>query len=377
MDAATEYLDIKRDLAPFRTISDAETVKTVASVDALCERANILLGTDKDGARPGLDSDTMFKKAKYYLTELQNGKFPLKGKFCEPGNVFVDHSFIEKDGIMHVFYIRGTIGYNWSEKPMDTIGHATSCDLINWEYHFPAVTATKNECMNCNIWAPAVVERNGKYYMFFTGVNRSVSQSICLAVSDDLYSWDLIENNPVYTPGSWCPWSKDKWSNCRDPFVLCDKENGKDVYYMYFCTDRYKESGGVEPANGILRSYDLKSWEEIGTFKLPSCSHAAESPFVLKHNGQYYFFYTNYGSGTYYAVSDSPCGEWKEIGPLMIEDVPPADPAWVPSCAEVICYKSKWFISKCKRLPGWEQYLELYELSWNSDGTVTVGKQIM
>ena len=379
MDFQTRYQKLKAYLGPFRLKQDFETIKTVAAIDALADRADMLQrgcvpGNAIPGSSyhcpPGIEPEAMMQKAEYYLESLRNQLFPLSGCFAEPGCTFIDHSFIQKDGVLHVFYNRGYIGFDWSEKPHDAFGHAWTTDLIHWEYSQPALSVTPNLYYESfQIWAPAVLEHNGKYWMFYTGVNTAVAQSVCAAVSDDLYHWTKVDANPLYTPGGWCPWDISKWSNCRDNFVFRDDDG---TFYLYFCTDRYTETGEAEPASGIIRSSDLMHWEEVGTFRMPNCLHAAESPFVIKRNHLYYFFYTSYGIGTCYAISDNPVCNWKEIGVLMGVEQTPLDPAWVPSCAEIFEFHGKWYISCCRRQPGWEQYLELFELTWESDGTVRV-----
>lgn len=375
------YFSLKLALASFRLKHDFETIKTVAAIDALSDRADMLYrgcipGVKRNGScydcPPGTEYEPMLAKAEYYLHALQDGKYPLQGCFAEPGCTLVDHSFIETDGILHVFYNRGYIGFDWSEKPHDTFGHAWTNDLVNWSYGQPAIAATADYYQQNQIWSPSVLQHEDGYHMFYTGVNRHIAQSTCEAVSKDLYTWQQVENNPIYTPGEWCPWDTGHWSNCRDVFVFRDDK----TFYMYFCTERYTEGGKTEPANGILRSTDLTVWDEVGTFRMPSCDHMAESPFVVKKDGLFYFFYTACGIGTCYATSNTPIGPWQEKGVLMGVDKTPEDPAWVPSCAEVFCFKNNWYISCCTRQPGWEQYLELFELIWSEDGNVRIGKRI-
>ena len=130
----------------------------------------------------------------------------------------------------------------------------------------------------------------------------------------------------------------------------------------------------MEPAIGVASSTDAIHWQEELTFTMPSCNTAAESPFVLRHGEKWYFFYTNCGKGTVYAIGDSPLGPWEEQSILFGPRLESTDAAHVPSCAEVFEFKGKWYISVCERLPGWEQYLEIYELFWEADGTVKIGQ---
>ena len=371
------YSDLRVRLAPFRTKTDFETVKTVANIDALMGRAqSIDAGADPGGRfgwAVGHNVENLMERAERYTSALERGEYPLRGMFCEPGMAFIDHSFVEKDGVMHVFYIRGHVGYEWDTRFADTFGHATSTDLVHWDIHPPCLTATRGGPDDYQVWAPGVTEKDGVYYMYYTGVNIHVAQTICLATSRDLFTWEKYEGNPVVLPGEWGAWRVDAWSDCRDSMVFLDDDG---TAYMYYCTARKTPAGGMEPALGIASSRDMIHWQDEGAYAFDICDVALESPFVLKKDGKYYLFYTNCSHGTSYAVSDSPITGWKSLGMLLEPKVPPLCPANVPSCAEVFCYKGAWYISCAERQPGCEQYLEIFELEWLEDGTVKVGERV-
>ena len=371
------YSDLRVRLAPFRTKTDFETVKTVANIDALMGRAqSIDAGADPGGRfgwAVGHNVENLMERAERYTSALERGEYPLRGMFCEPGMAFIDHSFVEKDGVMHVFYIRGHVGYEWDTRFADTFGHATSTDLVHWDIHPPCLTATRGGPDDYQVWAPGVTEKDGVYYMYYTGVNIQVAQTICLATSRDLFTWEKYEGNPVVLPGEWGAWRVDAWSDCRDSMVFLDDDG---TAYMYYCTARKTPAGGMEPALGIASSRDMINWRDEGAYAFDICDVALESPFVLKKDGKYYLFYTNCGHGTSYAVSDTPITGWKSLGMLLEPKVAPLCPANVPSCAEVFCYKGAWYISCAERQPGCEQYLEIFELEWLEDGTVKVGKRL-
>ena len=375
-DFFMDYCDLRARLSPFKLKTDFETVKTVSIVNILLERAvNVSAGASTKGRfgfGSGHTAENYMSRAKTYTETLERGEFPLKGRFTEPGVALVDHSFVIKDGKLHVFYNRGYIGYEWDTMTVDTVGHAVTEDLINWKIEPPCLSVDKNLYEEYQVWSPGVAEKDGKYYMYYTGVNYSVAQAICLAVSDDLYTWKKHENNPVLKPGKWCEWGVDHWSDCRDSMVFTDTDGQA---YMYYCSSKKTERGSV-PAVGVASSSDMINWRDEGANTYDICDTALESPFVLKRGGKYYMFYTNCDHGTAYAVSDDPVKGWESLGMLIPWTVPPLCPANVPSCAEVFEFKGKWYISSCLREPGCEQYLELFELFWREDGTVTVGKRI-
>lgn len=367
-----EYYEYKSRVAPFELKSDAETVKTVSIVNVLLERAyNVYAGAStrgRFGFGPGHTVENYMSRAKSYTEALERGEFPLKGKFTEPGKALVDHSFVEKDGVMHLFYNRDFVGYEWDTMPVNTVGHAVTEDLINWRIEPPVLSVDRDLFENYQVWSPGVAEKDGKYYMYYTGVNINVAQAICLAVSDDLYVWTKYGSNPVLKPGDWCPWREDHWSDCRDSMVFVDDDG---TAYMYYCTSTH-----TGPAVGVASSVDMYHWRDEGAYSFDICDTALESPFVMKRGGKYYLFYTNCNHGTAYAVSNDPIKGWRSLGMLIPYTVPPLCPANVPSCAEVFEFKGEWYISSCLREPGCEQYLEIFRLAWMPDGTVRIGERI-
>lgn len=146
--------------------------------------------------------------------------------------------------------------------------------------------------------------------------------------------------------------------------------------YMYYCTAVQKEDGSIREASGVAVSNDMFHWKDQGTFYFDACAHSPESPFVLKRKGIYYFFYTSPGRGTAYAISDNPVSGWIDRGMLIETKGLYQSVSHVPSCSEVFQYKGKWYISCAERHPGCEQYLEIYHITWNSDGSITVGQRL-
>ena len=371
------YHALKVRIAPFRLRQDAETAKTLGTIDALLDRADVIHNGNRVGGyilgpAPGIDEDNLVTRAERYVEALERGEQPLKGKFTEPGVSLADHSFIIRDGVLHVFYNRGAIGYDWPERSVETIGHAWTENLTDWTVGPPVLSAQAGFFEDFAVWSPSVFEHDGKYHMLYTGVNMHACEALCLASSDDLYAWTKYGTLPVYIPGDWGDWDENRWSDCRDPFVFRD---GDGTFYLFFCT-MVGKGAAAHNAMGIASSTDLVHWKDEKQFLIEGCDHMPESPFVIRHGGRYYLFFTNVGRGTAYAVSDSILGDWQVRGLLLTVDKLSEDLAHVPSCAEVFEFKGKWYISWCTRLPGNEQYLELKEFFWRPDGTVSVGRQI-
>ena len=195
MDFRKEYQSRMSRLGVFRTSEEFEVQKTVAAIDTLLRRADDLYRGSRPDYCYGIDAENLMARAEAHLSALERGERPLAGRFTEPGVAFVDHCFIEHEGVMHVFYNRSWVGYDWPERYTDTIGHATSTDLIHWQIHTPVLAVSPDDFGTYQVWSPAVIEDGGRFYMLYTGVNENVAQAACLAVSDDLYHFKKYENN--------------------------------------------------------------------------------------------------------------------------------------------------------------------------------------
>ncbi len=367
MEFFMEYCNRKVRLAPFRLESDYEYKKTVGVIDALLERALNIHRGQKSGSRFGWEDhyrpDDLMARATELLATLEAGQLPLDGKYSEPGGALVDHTFVEVDGVMHVFYNRAFVGYDWPERFVDTFGHAVSEDLIHWTPLDPVFSAMLGGHDDHQVWSPGIVKRGDTYYMFYTGVNFHVAQAICLATSKDLVHWDRCPENPIFIPGDWCPWSADRWSDCRDGMVFCDDDG---MSYMYYCTTRIMEDGSHHNALGIASSSDLVHWQDDGCIIIQNCDHFPESPYVMKRGDMYYMFFTNVGKGTAYATSRHPVEGWTVL--------PYDENLLFPGCtSEVFSFKGEWYISNARWLGTGEQYLEIAHFNFHEDGSLSVG----
>ena len=371
MDFYQQYCNVRLRVGPYRKSDDPDLVRAVAAIDALANRAkDVAEGCDHKGrfgwGGADFSAEALMEKAYIYLEALERGESPLRGMFAEPGGALIDHSFIEKDGVMHLFYNRGYIGYLWDQRFVDSIGHATSRDLLHWDIHPPVLTAEAGGHDDYQVWSPGVVAYEGRYYMFYTGVNFNIAQAIMVAVSDDLYHWEKISRTPVWTAGEWCQWDASRWSDCRDSMVFLDDDG---TAYMYYCSSYVGEDGVRRPCVGAASSRDLLHWEERGFIAIPDVPHNAESPYVLKKDGTYYLFFTNCGVGTCYATSNHPITGWSvrpDRGNFIISS----------GCSEVFRFGDKWYISLATYQGRGEQYLEIAECVWHEDGSVSMGQRV-
>jgi len=235
----------------------------------------------------------------------------------------VDHSFLIKDNIYHLFYIHTNLSINggsWVTDPNeDFFGHVTSQDLVNWTNEPHVINVGPIGSWDSkNVWAPHIIQYDGIYYMFYTGVNYSTNapsynaQKIGVATSTDLYNWQKYSENPVVDCGnfSWTLYNPEiAWGgDCRDPMVYHDLVNNR--FIMYFFADRFEGRSVV----GYAYSSDLLHWSE-GSYIETTLGRRPESPFLLDnpYDNKYYLFYSGY-EGVEYAVSDTPDGDFVNLG---------------------------------------------------------------
>jgi len=156
------------------------------------------------------------------------------------------------DGVYHVFYLRAPEAggpTSW--------GHIASKDLVRWHEFLDALepgapgTADDGGC-----GAGSVIESEGVFHAFYTGIG-VFGQTICHATSRDLVQWEKDPRNPVLLPdGRW--YATTDW---RDPLVIRSPEgNG---YWMLIAA-REKRKDEICPYNACVAlacSSDLAHWE--------------------------------------------------------------------------------------------------------------------
>lgn len=145
-----------------------------------------------------------------------------------------------------------------------------------------------------SLWAyhPCVIERNGEYYMFYTGksIGKGIKHNSCLAISTDLKNWVKERKNPIVPSKNEKEWDSDFIAH---PFVF--KDNGK--FYMLY--DGSKKGDWLEEI-GLAESEDLLNWKKYPknpVFKIGSNwwekRHVSRCC-VFKEEGEYYLFYAGH-----------------------------------------------------------------------------------
>jgi hypothetical protein len=239
-----------------------------------------------------------------------------------------DFAFIRHEGLYHLFYTRRNVSVPPDSTEKD-LGHAVSADLISWTHLAPVLPARPDNWDNRHIWAPHIVESDGIFYMFYTGVNQTPGvfqyhQRIGLATSTDLLNWNRLDE-PVFSCED-APWTYCNRVNAntsiRDAFVMPDAQ-APGEWWMYYSTSLAEDSTSM--IAGIAGTADLGgSWGNVGPLAVTgaavSSSALCESVHLFDHGGLWFAVWTtNKSQPLVWASSPDPVGRlsaWTYRGTL-------------------------------------------------------------
>lgn len=189
----------------------------------------------------------------------------------------------------------------------------SSKDLRKWKKHENVLKGEDVRWARRAMWAPAVIEKDKRYYLFFAAndVHQGEVGGIGVAVS----------NRPEgpYKDALGKPLIQDIVNGAQpiDQFVFRDDDG---QYYMYY--------GGWGHCNVVRLSNDLLHvvpFSDGTLYKEVTPERYVEGPFMMKRNGKYYFMWSEGGwvGPDYcvaYAISDSPLGPFRRIGKILEQD---------------------------------------------------------
>jgi len=189
----------------------------------------------------------------------------------------------------------------------------SSKDLTHWERHDHIIDTARVKWAHKAMWAPAIIQKGGKYYLFFAandiqsdneygGIGVGVSDKPGGPFKDHL-------GKPLV----------DKFHNGAQPidqFVF--KDNGK--YYMIY--------GGWRHCNIVQLNDDFNDFiphQDGSTFKEITPEGYVEGPMMFKRKGKYYFMWSEGGwtgpdYSVAYAIADNPMGPFRRIGKILQQD---------------------------------------------------------
>lgn len=219
-----------------------------------------------------------------------------------------DFTVIEHEGRFHFFYIERRLKEGTPFFPGNEVyfGHASTADFFRWEVHDPVMLIRPGTWEGAHVWAPFVLEYEGRYIMAYTGVNEHISQDIGLAESTDLCDWRRLSSNPI-SPAKdrpWSFWRTNGASSCRDPHLLLHEGR----IWMTYTTNTKEGASCI----ALCSTADLAKWDDHGPILVgPKDGYVVtlyggrpqgqlESSNLIHRNGRWYLCVQNafYGSKT-------------------------------------------------------------------------------
>lgn len=190
----------------------------------------------------------------------------------------------------------------------------SSPDLVHWTKHPNIVDTATVKWAHRAMWAPSIVEKGGKYYLFFGAndiQNDNQTGGIGVAVADkpegpfkDYLGKPLIG---AFYNGA----------QPIDQFVFKDKDG---QYYMTY--------GGWGHCNIVKLNNDftgLVPFEDGTTYREITPKGYVEGSFMFYKDGKYYFMWSEGGwtgpdYSVAYAIANTPFGPFTRIGKILQQD---------------------------------------------------------
>src|SRR5512142_1743993 len=212
-----------------------------------------------------------------------------------------DPSGLEHGGRLYLYASHDLDGQ--TSYVMDDITCISTDDLKNWTDHGECFKASTGSRWAKLAWAPAVVARNGKFYMYYgnggSGIGVAVADAPAGPFKDPRTKALVDGGTPGVNPpaGMWI----------FDPGVLVD-DDGKA--YLYF--------GGNGTSNIRVIQLGADMTSTVGSAIALTAPHFFEDSWIHKRDGKYYYSYsTNWDAGAPtidYMMSSSPTSGFQHVG---------------------------------------------------------------
>ncbi len=239
-------------------------------------------------------------------------------------------------------------------------------DMKNWTDHGRILEDTSfSWCGQNDAWASQCIERNGKYYFYFTTTNKAGGgRAIGVAVADSPEGpYKDVLGKPLCGPN---------W-NYIDPTVMIDDDG--QAWLMFGNPTCYyvKLKDDMVTLDGQIKEFSMTE-QAFGPNSDPKRASAyGEGPWIYKHGGLYYLVYAAFvgsdtGESMAYATGPSVTGPWTYRGQIQKGS----------NCytihGGIVDYKDhSYYFYHMNGIPGggvFNRSAACEEFTYNSDGTI-------
>nr|WP_300864311.1 family 43 glycosylhydrolase [uncultured Acetatifactor sp.] len=195
----------------------------------------------------------------------------------------------------------------------------TTTDMVHFTEEGEVLPKGDQWSQDMFCYTGCVVEHDNRYHIYYTGHNYHFPEegrhmeAVMHAVSADGVTWEKQPQDTFFAPDDRAEIERDDW---RDPFVFYQEEEQK--WWMLLCTRKKEGPSRRRGATGLLTSDDLVHWNYEGSYWDPHMCWCPECPELFSWGEYWYFIYSTFceteGLQTYYRISRSPRGPWKNPG---------------------------------------------------------------
>ncbi|PQE14055.1 putative endo-14-beta-xylanase protein [Rutstroemia sp. NJR-2017a BBW] len=238
----------------------------------------------------------------------------------------------------------------------------STADMANWQDHGSPASLATFSWSNANAWAPQVIARNGKFYMYAPMRHTTGQMAVGVAVSStitgpykDALGKPLVENNEI------------------DPTVFIDDDGqaylywgNPDLYYVKLNQDMISYSGSIMKTSLTVAGFGPRTGSSTSR-----ATSFEEAPWLYKRNNTYYMAYAANccSEDIRYSTAPSVTGPWTYRGVIMAT----AGSSFT-NHEGIIDYKgNSYFFYHNGALPGGGGYQRsacVEKFVYNSDGTI-------
>ena len=196
------------------------------------------------------------------------------------------------EGRYYIYVTRSATDY----KAQMNLDAFSSEDLIHWEKHSDIIDMSGYPHIYRAVWAPTIVEKNGKYYLIFASNDIQSNEEVGgleIAVSDSPKGPFVNHTGKILV---------DKFIHGAQPIDAHLFKDDDGTIYLYY--------GGWQHCNVAIMNEEMNGFipQADGTiFKPVTPNHYVEGPCMLKRNGVYHFMWSqgNWVNGTYHVCTSS------------------------------------------------------------------------
>ena len=242
-------------------------------------------------------------------------------------------------------------------------------DMKNWTDHGRILEDDDfSWCNENDAWASQCIERNGKFYFYFTTTNKSGGgRAIGVAVADKPEGpYEDVLGKPLCGPN---------WDYI-DPTVIIDDDG--QAWLMFGNPKCYyvKLKEDMVTLDGEIKQFDMNTQQFGPASNNRTCTYG-EGPWIYKHDKLYYLVWASFvdgfgGESQCYATGPSVTGPWTYRGVIQ------EGSNCFTTHGGIIDYKDhSYFFYHKNGLPGGGAYnrsASCEEFTYNSDGSIPVVK---